>query len=339
MPLVAYSSLPAFESMRREGKAVVEPNQATDTGLPEIRIGFLNLMPDAALRATDRQFMRLVSAYEDSANIWFRPFCVAAEARGQDAQQHINKYYDTFEKVSEDGVDALIITGANPKYVDLEEEAFWQPLTQVLRWADESVQSTMCSCLATHAVLKYRDLTERVRLPQKRWGVYKHRILLPDHLLLKDVEPPVDAPHSHHFDVSEEEMNSIGVPVLAVSDEAGVHMAVSPDGFSYVFFQGHPEYDGISLLKEYRREVVRYAAGERDDYPPYPEHYFDEDALALLTDYRSRLLEAMASNSEPPIFPEAEVTRGRERTWAEAGQTIYRNWLAKVASQLQKSLT
>ena len=193
MPLVAHSELPAFESMRDEGKSVITPEEAATTGLPDIHIGFLNLMPDAALRATDRQFMRLVSAYEDSANIWFYPFSVAAEARGEEAQSHIRKYYATFDRIKDQGVDALIITGANPKYLDLADEAFYQPLTEVFDWADQSVQSTLCSCLATHAVLKHRDLTERVRLPQKRWGVYQHRLLTPEHPLLRGVDQPLNA--------------------------------------------------------------------------------------------------------------------------------------------------
>ena len=41
-------------------------------------------------------------------------------------------------------------------------------------------------------------------------------------------------------------------------DEAGVHAAVSEDGFRRVYFQGHPEYDANSLLKEYKREVLRH---------------------------------------------------------------------------------
>jgi len=36
-----------------------------------------------------------------------------------------------------------------------------------------------------------------------------------------------------------------------VESGEGVHLATSADGLRVVFFQGHPEYDTVSLLKEY----------------------------------------------------------------------------------------
>ncbi len=330
MPLVAHSKLPAFATLRQEGVAVTSPEPASQSGLTDLRIGLLNLMPDAALRATDRQFIRLVSAYGDSANLYVYPFTVAADYRGVAAQQHVNEHYETFENLTLSGLDALIVTGANPKHVDLARETFWEPTIEVLDWGQANVHSILCSCLATHAVLKQYKSIERTPLPERRWGVYSHRLLVDDHPLLSGLEPPIDAPHSHLYDVSRATMQSAGLHVLAESDEAGVHMAVSDDDFGYIFFQGHPEYDGISLLKEYKREVGRFIAGERPDYPPYPEHYFDRAAIERLDDYKQLVLAACTDNSELPVFPEAAVTDGRDNTWTKAGQSIYANWLGEV---------
>ena len=336
MPLVAHSELPAFETLHLEGVAVTTPELAAQSGLPALRIGLLNLMPDAALRATDRQFIRLVSVYGDSANLYVYPFTVAAEDRGEAAQQHVNDHYETFEALTRTGLDALIVTGANPKHVDLAKETFWEPTIEVLDWGQSNVQSILCSCLATHAVLKQYKVIERTPLPEKRWGVYSHRLLVDDHPLLAGLESPIDAPHSHLYDVSRATMESAGLHVLAESDEAGVHMAVSNDDFSFVFFQGHPEYDGISLMKEYKREVGRFVAGERADYPPYPEHYFDEAALRQLEDYKQRVIASRTAKDEPPAFPEAAVAQGRDSTWTKAGQTIYANWLAEVERRVDR---
>ncbi len=49
-----------------------------------------------------------------------------------------------------------------------------------------------------------------------------------------------------------------GLQPLVAGGEAGVHLAASADG-RLVLLQGHPEYDAVSLLKEYKREVGRFS--------------------------------------------------------------------------------
>jgi homoserine O-succinyltransferase len=329
MALVAHSSLPAFGRMAKEGFAVMSPQEAASSDRHDISVGLLNLMPDAALRATDRQFIRLLGAAADSWDVWVYPFTVAAAQRSQEAQSHIADHYSDFADVVRNGLDALIVTGANPAEDLLEREAFWGGLGHVLDWAQVSTRSVLCSCLATHAVLeKYQGL-KRTRLPEKLWGVYQHRIL-ETHPLLQGLDGPISAPHSHWYDVTREDMEAIGLTVLMESDEAGVHMAVSEDDF-YVFFQGHPEYDVISLLKEYRRELGRYYRGERTDYPPVPEHYFDEEGLAVVEAYRPVLEAAKSTGTMPPGLAEADVLPSGGARWADAGRIIYRNWLSGLA--------
>lgn len=328
MPLIVDSTLPAFDTMRDEGIPLTGPE---GSGLPSVTVGFLNLMPDAALRATDRQFVRLLTAGADDVDIRVKPFTVAAEHRGDEARRHIAEHYTTFGEVVGRGVDALIVTGANPAQHHLEREAFWGGLGEVLDWANTATNSILCSCLATHAVLqKYRG-TVRTRLPQKRWGVYSHRVLK-EHHLLEGLDDIVEAPHSHWYDVTRPEFESVGLTVVLESDEAGVHLAVDDDDF-YVFFQGHPEYDLVSLLKEYRRELARYWRGEVDDYPPVPEHYFSGEALAVLEAYRPVLEEARAEKREPPRLDETSLLPKESHTWSEQGKMIYRNWLRHVAER------
>jgi O-acetylhomoserine (thiol)-lyase len=71
-----------------------------------------------------------------------------------------------------------------------------------------------------------------------------------------------DAPHSRWNDIPRSHWDAAGLRVLAESGRAGVHLATSADGFRIVYFQGHPEYERNSLLKEYKREVGRFIAGE-----------------------------------------------------------------------------
>ncbi|MGB7859548.1 MAG: homoserine O-succinyltransferase, partial [Acidimicrobiia bacterium] len=322
MPIVPHSALPAFARLAQEGRDVAGPT----SGLPTIRIGLVNLMPDAALAATDRQFIRLLSGFVAEANIEVHPFTLASEHRSSEARSYISSYYTKQPQIEEVGVDALIITGANPTHFELSDEPFWEELTRLIDWAEEDVGSTLCSCLATHAVVEHWGTAKRTRLPQKRWGVYQHE-LVSDHSLLDGIEPPIEAPHSHHFDLSANQMKDAGVNVVVSGLEAGVHMATSDDGYSYVFFQGHPEYDDISLLKEYKREVLRYQAGDREVYPPMPANYFDNDARGVLEEHRRLVEAARASSSSPPEFPENAAARRWDPVWHAQGRLIYANWL------------
>lgn len=330
MPIVAHSSLPAFDVLRREGLAIVDPGDR-DTGLRDLRIGLLNLMPDAALQATERQFMRLVGAYSDAANLFVIPFAVRADYRADVALAYIDAYYSTFEVLRDAGLDALIITGANPAADDITTEAFWRPMLDVIEWGRTNVASVLCSCLATHAIMRHYHDTPRTELPERQWGVYPHEILVPEHPLLLGVEDPIYAPHSHRYAVSRKQMERAGVTVLAVSGEAGVHLAVDEEGANFVLFQGHPEYDAISLLKEYKREVQRFLTGSRHTYPRFPEHYLDADAKRRLAAYERQVTESDFAQETLPRFPEDELAPACENTWRTAGMRIYANWLAGIA--------
>jgi len=330
MPLVAHSELPAFEFLRREGRDVVTPDDAAWLALPNLRIGLLNLMPDAALQATERQFLRLVEACGRSANLHVLPFAIETGDRADIARAHIGAYYSSFAELQAEGLDALIITGANPARDDITTEPFWRPLIEVIDWALEHDCATLCSCLATHAVLHHYHGKQRHELPQRQWGVYDHEILVPDHPLLDGLSPPVSAPHSHRYAVSRTDMEAAGLTVLIDSTESGVHLAVGSDWRRLVLFQGHPEYDAVSLLKEYKREVLRFLTGNWQSYPPFPEHYLDESAMRRLDAYQRQVTECDFEQSTLPVFPEAELADRCINTWSQAGRVIYRNWLGEV---------
>jgi homoserine O-succinyltransferase len=334
MALVAHSALPAFEVLRRERLAIVSAQDADESSLPALRIGLLNLMPDTALQATERQFLRMVDAYGTDADLYVYPFALEAEDRGDIARAHVEAHYSSFDSLKRQGLDALIITGANPVTDKINEEFFWEPLIGVIDWARANVQSILCSCLATHAVLHHYHRAERVELLQRRWGVYAHQVLVDEHPLLAGIRSPVYAPHSHRYDISRAAMEAAGLTVLVESREAGVHMAVSPDQLKFVFFQGHPEYDAVSLLKEFKREVQRFLAGKRSVYPPYPVHYLDRTARERLDAYQRQVTESDFAQRTIPAFPEAKLADDRVNTWREAGRQIYRNWLAEVSGQM-----
>ena len=330
MPLVAHNDLPTFSRLKAEGQVVLAPDRALHQDIRELHIGLLNMMPDAALAATERQFFRLVGESNQIAQFYMHPFTLPQLPRGPAAREHVERYYEGFDQVSREGLDALIITGANVSHPDLAAEPFWDPLREVVDWALESVTSVVCSCLATHALMEFRYGQKRRHMGFKRWGVFTHHLTDRTHPLVTDVNTLFDVPHSRFNDVSREQFEGAGVHVLAESPEAGVHLAVSEDLFRIVFFQGHPEYDTISLLKEYKREVTRYARGERLDFPPFPRNYLGPRDQAVLGEFRDRLDRAMEEGGEPPEFPEALVARDLHNTWHDTAEAVINNWIGEV---------
>ena len=327
MPLVAHNTLPAFDKLRQDGHVVLSLDRARHQDIRELHIGFLNMMPDAALQATERQFIHLVGSSNPIAQFFVYPFSLPELNRGPEATAHIAKHYFSFEELADAGLDALIITGANVIRPHLVDEPFWDPLIDVVKWAENNVASIFCSCLATHALVKHFYDIDRVHLPRKQWGVYTHRSTRVDHPLLRDVNTRFEAPHSRYNDIPRSHFEAAGCTVLAESD-IGVHLAVSPDGFRVVYFQGHPEYGAISLLKEFKREYNRYLAGEREKLPRIPERFFTpegEDIAQTLIDTLTRDGKAKA-----PQFPEDALLPYCDNTWGDTGKAIVNNWLGLV---------
>ncbi len=170
----------------------------------------------------------------------------------------------------------------------------------------------------------------RKRYPYKRWGVFRHRLVNRSHPLVNDINTVFDVPHSRWNDVSRQQFDDAGLHVLAESEAVGVHLATSPDGFRMVFFQGHPEYDTISLLKEYKREVMLHARGGRPDYPPFPDNYVHTRDQAILNEYRVRLEKAQSKGAELPEFPERLITAQLENTWHDTAEAVVGNWMGLV---------
>ena len=330
MPLVEHLKLPTFSRLREQGHEVLPLDRAVHQDIRELHIGFLNMMPDAALVATERQFIRLVGNCNRIAQFYVYPFSLPGLPRSEETNEYIERYYCKFEELKEQGLDALIITGANVANPNLDEEPFWEPLMDVVRWADRNVASTLCSCLATHALLKYLYGIERQPLPQKKWGVYSHRTSSPNHPLLRDINTRFDVPHSRYNEISREQLENAGLTMLAESREGGVHMAVSPDQFRMIYFQGHPEYDINSLLKEYKREVLRYLNGELSEPPPFPDNYFSGEAGRLAERFIELARAALEQAQPLPTLLEDELEPILDNTWGDTAKALVNNWLGLV---------
>ena len=170
MPLVAYSNLPTFKRLANNGHDILAVDRARHQDIRELHIGFLNIMPDAALQATERQFFRLIGSCNRIAQFYVHPFTISGVQRIGEAKAHVDEYYEGFADLQIQGLDALIVTGANVTEANITQEAFWGPLIEVMDWAHENVCSTLCSCLVSHAAFKHYHNIDRTHLAEKQWG-------------------------------------------------------------------------------------------------------------------------------------------------------------------------
>ncbi len=327
MPIVAYNDLPSLQRVAGEGFDILSQEAAKHQDIRELHIGFLNMMPDAAFMATERQFFRLTASATNIVQIYIHPIRCEGVQRSPEIEAHINAYYHDFDALKQEGLDALIVTGANPKFADLTREDYWQHATEIFQWAENNVTSVFFSCLASHAVLQAQYGLVRRPLPEKLWGVYSHRVVDSRHPLVSNINTRFDMPHSRGNELEPQRFLSKNLKLLVTGEEVGVAIATSSDGFRQIFCQGHPEYDTASLLKEYRREVGRFMDSERPDFPPLPVGYGCDEIANILADFERQV---KAGKAELSDFPTQQIIERLDNTWRDTAKAIFSNWLALV---------
>ena len=119
MPLVAHSLLPSFSRLRDAGLEVLDAERATHQDVRELHIGLLNMMPDAALEATERQFIRLIGSCNRIAQFYVHPFTIEGVDREGAARAHVASHYEDFHELQREGLDA---GGTRGRVVDADEQ-------------------------------------------------------------------------------------------------------------------------------------------------------------------------------------------------------------------------
>ena len=299
-----------------------------------IDIGLINNMPDAALNATERQFLALLRAAAGDIAVHLTLYTLPEVPRTDFGREQVSRY-SNFDDLWNSHHDGLIVTGTEPRAADLKDEPYWDSLTNVLEWAESHTYSTILSCLAAHAGILHLDGIARRPLGDKRFGVFEC-VRVSDHPLTAAAPSRLQMPQSRWNEIPEEALLACGYRVLTRSDDAGVDAFVKQRKSLFVFFQGHPEYDATTLLLEYRRDIGRFLRRERDTYPPMPHGYFDEETVEALTALRER---ALLDRREELLaeFPTAMAAGKVTNTWRSTAENLYRNWLAYIRAQKERS--
>jgi homoserine O-succinyltransferase/O-acetyltransferase len=299
-----------------------------------LEVAFVNNMPDKALEATERQFLTLLELAAERRRVRVTLYSLPDVPRTDWGEQRLWARYAPIADLWNSRPDALIVTGTEPRAVNLPDEPYWDTLARLVDWAQETVVSSVWSCLAAHAAVRHLDGIDRYTLDDKCFGVFDC-VSVSDHALTQDIGFPLRVPHSRWNELRADDLGASGYAVLTRSAEAGVDTFVKRRKSLFVFFQGHPEYEPETLWREYRRDVGRFLKGERATYPAMPQGAIDRNAAGLLAAFAER---AMADRREGLLaaFPNP-LPPNPTKGWALPARRIYRNWLSMVYAERPKT--
>src|SRR5947209_6596074 len=114
-PLMPICLDPKYSSYRR----AVSPNLLCDRPRAPVQerprncitIGLINNMPDAALEATERQFLSLLDSASEGIHIRLSFHALHNVPRNELGARHVRNFYSSVENLRGKTLDGLIVTG------------------------------------------------------------------------------------------------------------------------------------------------------------------------------------------------------------------------------------
>lgn len=250
MPIKIQSDLPAKEILEYENIFVMDETRAMSQEIRPLQICILNLMP--LKQDTELQLLRALSNTPLQVDVAFMK--ADSHVSLNTSSNHLNQFYNSFQELKNRKFDGLIITGAPVEQYEFEEVDYWPELCEIMEWSKSNVTSTLHICWGAQAALYHHFGIPKTVLPEKLFGVYSHNVLNRKIPLVRGFDDVFFAPHSRHTQVATEDIRGKeNIQVLAESEEAGVFLAMTPEG-KQIFVMGHPEYDRLTLHTEYMRD-------------------------------------------------------------------------------------
>jgi homoserine O-succinyltransferase len=186
------------------------------------------------------------------------------------------------------------VTGAPVETLDFEAVTYWGELRRIFDQAQAQGTATLAICWAAMAALRHFHGVPKHVLPEKRFGVFRQRVLRPDAPLLHGFGAGFAAPVSRRAEVRAADLPACA-RVLAASAESGPCL-VEDRALGLAAVLDHLEYDAGTL----RAEFLRDRAAGAPVAPP--------------RDY----------------FPGGDPGRAPVDTWRPHGLRLFGNWLAGI---------
>ena len=296
MPIRINNDLPAKKILEDENIFVMDMNRAMTQDIRPLKIIIMNLMP--IKQDTELDLLRSLSNTPLQVDVTF--LRTRTHESKNTSVTHLDTFYTYFDEIKDHKFDGMIITGAPVELNDFEDVDYWEELVDIMEWTKTNVTSTLHICWAAQAGLYYHHGIHKKILPKKVSGVYEHRTLHRKTPLVRGFDDRFMAPHSRNTESDRWEIrNHPDLTILADSDEVGPFLIMAEEG-KKIYVVGHPEYDVMTLNKEYVRDVGRGLN------PEIPENYYE--------------------NNNPKNKP--------VKSWRCHGNAMYTNWLNYYVYQL-----
>lgn len=289
MPIKISNELPAKSFLEQENVFVMTEERANSQDIRPLKILILNLMPTKI--ATETQILRLLSNTPLQVDVELMQ--TVTHVSKNTSQEHLTKFYKTFDEVKHDKFDGMIVTGAPVEHMEFEEVDYWDELCEIFRWAKTNVYSTFYICWGAQAGLYYHYGLKKYPLNKKMFGIFEHQPLDLFHPLMRGIDDKYYVPHSRHTEIRMEDIAKIkDLQVLSYSPVSGVHLLSDMDCRNF-FSTGHSEYDADTLATEYFRDKNK--------------------GLDIKIPYN--------------YFPDNDTTKKPPITWRSTGILLFTNWL------------
>jgi len=250
VPIAIPNDLPAAEILQNENIFVMRQTRAETQQIRPLEIVLLNLMPTKIV--TETQLSRMLG--NTPLQVHLELMMLSSHKPKNTPQEHLLAFYKTFDELKHRKFDGMVITGAPVENMPFEQVNYWKELTEIMEWSKDHVHSTFHICWGAQAGLYYHYGIDKQQLPEKLFGVFRHRADYKRAILLRGFDDEFWVPHSRHTTIKREDIEAVpGLKILASSEEAGVYIIMNKEG-RQIFVTGHSEYDADTLEREYLRD-------------------------------------------------------------------------------------
>ena len=290
MPIRIPDHLPARKTLEAEGVVVMDSTRAARQDIRPLKIGLLNLMPNK--ERTETQFSRLIGATPLQVDLTL--VRITDHQSRHTSEDYLKTFYKTWEEVRREKFDGFIITGAPIAHIPFEEVRYWAEMVEIMKWTQTHVHRSMFICWGAQAALYYFHGARRYRMPEKAFGVFRHKIVNPRSAWLRGFSDSPMIPVSRLNDIDRQSLGA-DLEILIDNAEIGVCFLDDPKHRA-VHMLNHLEYDNRSLADEYERDLKAGLA------PRLPRN----------------------------LFPDGDTSAEPENRWRSHGHLLFQNWINEI---------